>query len=124
MADTAASAPNAVARAERRGLCDLLLEVGPDAPTLCTGWTTRDLAAHLVVRESRPDASLGIVLPPLSGWTHRVQSGAARLDYAELVDAETLARPDAVAGECRLLVAARFGAPRLLDNLAVPVMGS
>ncbi len=36
---------------ERRELCDLLVELGPDAPTLCEGWTTLDLAAHLVLRE-------------------------------------------------------------------------
>jgi uncharacterized protein (TIGR03085 family) len=36
---------------ERRELCDLLLQLGPDAPTLCEGWTTADLAAHLVLRE-------------------------------------------------------------------------
>jgi uncharacterized protein (TIGR03085 family) len=36
---------------ERRELCDLLLELGPDAPTMCAGWTTADMAAHLVLRE-------------------------------------------------------------------------
>jgi uncharacterized protein (TIGR03085 family) len=36
---------------ERLELCDLLLQLGPDAPTLCAGWTTADLAAHLVLRE-------------------------------------------------------------------------
>jgi len=36
---------------ERMELCDLLFELGPDAPTLCEGWTTSDLAAHLVLRE-------------------------------------------------------------------------
>jgi uncharacterized protein (TIGR03085 family) len=36
---------------ERRQLCDLLQELGPDAPTLCEGWTAADLAAHLVLRE-------------------------------------------------------------------------
>ena len=36
--------------------------LGPDAPTLCEGWTTRDLAAHLVVRERRPDAAAGLLL--------------------------------------------------------------
>jgi uncharacterized protein (TIGR03085 family) len=36
---------------ERLELCDLLAELGPDAPTLCEGWTTLDLAAHLVLRE-------------------------------------------------------------------------
>jgi uncharacterized protein (TIGR03085 family) len=36
---------------ERSLLCDLVLELGPDAPTLCEGWTTADLTAHLVLRE-------------------------------------------------------------------------
>lgn len=79
------SAPLTLSRAERLALCDLLLEVGPDAPTLCAGWSTRDLAAHLVVREGRPDASLGLVIPPMAGWTAKVQAGAARGDYSELV---------------------------------------
>ena len=46
----------------------------------------------------------------------------AELDYAEAVDAATLARPEGdLTGEVRLLVAARFGRPRLLDNLGVLV---
>ena len=36
---------------ERREICDLFVELGPDAPTLCEGWTTADLAAHMVLRE-------------------------------------------------------------------------
>jgi uncharacterized protein (TIGR03085 family) len=36
---------------ERAGICDLFDELGPDAPTLCEGWTTADLAAHMVLRE-------------------------------------------------------------------------
>jgi pantoate--beta-alanine ligase len=43
----------------------------------------------------------------------------AELDYVELVDPATMARPERIAGELRLLAAARFGKPRLLDNLAV-----
>ncbi len=50
-----------VAQLERGRLCDLFLEVGPDHPTLCEGWTTADLAAHLVVRERKPLAAPGIV---------------------------------------------------------------
>ena len=42
------------AKRERLLLADLLETAGPDAPTLCEGWTTRDLAAHVVVRERRP----------------------------------------------------------------------
>lgn len=76
----------AFARAERDALCDLLLEVGPDAPTLCEGWDARDLAAHLVVRERRPDASVGIIVPAMAGWTQKVQDDAARRPFPTLVE--------------------------------------
>ena len=75
------------ARRERFELAELLLSTGPDAPTLCEGWTTRDMAAHLVIRESRIDAEPGIVLPPFAGWTERVQRSAATRSYPELVRA-------------------------------------
>ena len=74
-----------VARQERQELCDLLLEVGPDAPTLCAGWMTRDLAAHLVVRESRPDAAVGILVKPLAGYADSVQAKVAMRPWPELV---------------------------------------
>lgn len=75
------------AQVEREQLCDLFLQVGPDAPTLCAGWLTRDLAAHLVVREGRPDANLGILIKPLAGRTARVQQEVAARPWPELVDA-------------------------------------
>jgi uncharacterized protein (TIGR03085 family) len=74
------------ARAERRALCDLFLEVGPDAPTLCGEWTTRDLAAHLVIRERRPDAAIGILVPPASGYGERVRLQAAGQPWERLVE--------------------------------------
>jgi len=58
---------------ERAALAELFEQVGPDAPTLCTGWTTYDLAAHLVVRERVPAAWPGLAVPRLSGRTERVQ---------------------------------------------------
>jgi uncharacterized protein (TIGR03085 family) len=75
-----------VASEERQALCALFDELGPDAPTLCEGWLTRDLAAHLVIRERRPDAAPGILLPPLAGYTQRVQEGYAAKPWRELVD--------------------------------------
>jgi uncharacterized protein (TIGR03085 family) len=73
-------------RTEREALCDLLEQLGPDQPTRCAGWTTRDLAAHLLVRERRPDAAAGIVLSALSGHTARVQAAlAASRPFSELV---------------------------------------
>ena len=50
-------------RTERTALCDLLVRLGPDEPTLCAGWETYDMAAHLYVREHDPMASAGIVVP-------------------------------------------------------------
>jgi uncharacterized protein (TIGR03085 family) len=73
------------ARSERAAYCDLVTELGPDAPTLCEGWTTRDLTAHLVVRERRPDASAGILIPPLAGHGEKVRAAAARKPFGELV---------------------------------------
>jgi uncharacterized protein (TIGR03085 family) len=70
---------------ERAALADLMLEVGPDAPTLCAGWTTRDLAAHLVVRLTRVDAAPGIVVPALGPHLRRVQDKVAAEDWATLV---------------------------------------
>jgi uncharacterized protein (TIGR03085 family) len=75
-----------LARAERSVLADLLAQVGPEHPTLCAGWVTRDLAAHLVVRERRPDAAPGIVVPGWNRWTDRVTRSLSRTaGYAELV---------------------------------------
>jgi uncharacterized protein (TIGR03085 family) len=76
----------AVSTDERAALCDLFSELGPDEPTLCEGWQTRDLAAHLVVRERRPDAAVGIMFAPLAGHTKRVQDSYAAKPWAELVD--------------------------------------
>jgi uncharacterized protein (TIGR03085 family) len=73
------------ARRERAELADLLLQVGPDAPTLCTGWATRDLAAHLVVRERRLDAMAGVVIPPLAGHGEHVRKQKAAEQYDLLV---------------------------------------
>jgi uncharacterized protein (TIGR03085 family) len=62
-----------VVQRERVALVDILRAVGPDAPTLCQGWTTRDLVAHLLVRERRPDAVPGLVYGPLASHTERLQ---------------------------------------------------
>jgi uncharacterized protein (TIGR03085 family) len=73
-------------RDERLALCALLDETGPDAPTLCEGWTTGDLAAHLVLREHRPDAAAGVAGGPLAGYTARVQQRIRqRVPFPDLV---------------------------------------
>jgi uncharacterized protein (TIGR03085 family) len=73
-------------REERLALCALLDKTGPDAPTLCAGWTTGDLAAHLVLREHRPDAAAGVLGGPLAGYTARVQQRIrAKTSFPDLV---------------------------------------
>jgi uncharacterized protein (TIGR03085 family) len=73
-------------RDERLALCALLDKTGPDAPTLCAGWTTGDLAAHLVLREHRPDAAAGVMGGPLAGYTARVQDRIKqRVPFPDLV---------------------------------------
>ncbi len=54
--------PEALDRRERTELCDLFLELGPEAPTLCEGWSAMDLATHLVVRERSVRGAPGILL--------------------------------------------------------------
>ncbi|MEO1055783.1 MAG: TIGR03085 family metal-binding protein [Actinomycetota bacterium] len=73
------------AQRERQALCDLFEQVGPDAPTLSGDWTTRDLAAHLIVRERRPDAAGGILISALAGRTERIQTEVAERPWDELV---------------------------------------
>ncbi|MFF4170355.1 TIGR03085 family metal-binding protein [Streptomyces sp. NPDC001744] len=73
------------AKRERLLLADLLEAAGPDAPTLCEGWRTRDLAAHVVVRERRPDAAAGSLVPALKDRRDRVQAEFADKPYEELI---------------------------------------
>lgn len=78
---------NNVAARLRRTLCEVLDEVGPEAPTLCEGWTTRDLAAHLVVRETRPDAAAGILVKSAAAYGDRVRDRAGSRPWPDLVEA-------------------------------------
>jgi uncharacterized protein (TIGR03085 family) len=75
------------AQRERAALVETMNSVGPDAPTLCGDWTTRDLAAHLVVRERRLDAAPGIMVPFLAGYTDKVQQQLAQSNgWDQLLD--------------------------------------
>jgi uncharacterized protein (TIGR03085 family) len=72
---------------ERAALVTTMRDVGPDAPTLCGDWTARDLAAHLVLRERRPDAAAGIMIPALAGYTARKQQRLTdTTDWPDLLD--------------------------------------
>jgi len=73
------------AAVERAEFVKVIRGVGPDAPTLCAGWTTRDLTAHIVIRERRPDAALGIVLPIAAAHTDKVMARYCAMEWDELV---------------------------------------
>lgn len=74
---------------ERLALCDLFDQVGPDAPTLNEGWLCRDLAAHIVIRENRPDSALGILAGNVAAFaahTKKVQDGVAARPFPDIVN--------------------------------------
>jgi uncharacterized protein (TIGR03085 family) len=71
---------------EREGLCDLMDELGADAPTLLRPWTTHDLAAHLVIREHDYRAAPGLVVPGAWGrYAERRRTALTRTDYGSLL---------------------------------------
>ena len=79
------------ARSERLTLAALLREVGPDAPTLCDGWSTRDLAVHIVIRDRYPSAMAGEAtettakIPFLSKRSEQRRNELGELDWKQLV---------------------------------------
>ena len=75
-----------LARRERIALCDLVLALGEDAPTLCGEWTAKELVVHLLVREYDPVAAAGLVLPPLARVTELQMARKGRQDFAVLVE--------------------------------------
>ncbi|MET9491971.1 TIGR03085 family metal-binding protein [Nocardia sp. NPDC006630] len=75
-----------MAQRERQALVRTMGVVGPDAPTLCGEWTTRDLAAHLIVRERRPDAAPGIMLKPFASHLENVQRRVAQRPFPQLLE--------------------------------------
>lgn len=75
-----------LARRDRLALCELFDELGPDARTLNEGWSTADLAAHLVARDRRPDSVPGLVVPALAQWSEHVRRGVLRRPYSDVVE--------------------------------------
>jgi uncharacterized protein (TIGR03085 family) len=70
---------------ERAALCETFEKYGENAPTLCVGWTTLDLAAHLAAREARSDAAIGLVFPPLAKHLRKVMEQYKSRGYESLV---------------------------------------
>ncbi|MBP7928965.1 MAG: TIGR03085 family protein [Acidimicrobiia bacterium] len=82
------SAGSEVAQSERQQLCDLFVEVGPDAPTLSGEWKSEDLAAHLYVRERKPFGAVGIVVKRFEPRADKAMADAlAAKGYLGVVEA-------------------------------------
>ncbi|MDU0477909.1 TIGR03085 family metal-binding protein [Staphylococcus chromogenes] len=71
---------------ERASLKLLLSEVGPDHPTCCAGWHTKDLAVHLYVREHRPLAAAGMFVSGLQSQLDVATREVMSWDYADVVE--------------------------------------
>lgn len=74
----------------REVLAETLLAAGPHSPTLCDGWQTKELAAHLYLRGHRPTVGLGMIIKPLAAVsdksTRKLAAKAASAEgYAKLV---------------------------------------
>ena len=80
-------------RAERLALCDLFVQRGEHAPTLCEGWDAGDLATHLYVREHRPDAAIGLVASPFAGHLDHVMKRTRSAQTFEVLVAKVRAGP-------------------------------
>jgi uncharacterized protein (TIGR03085 family) len=75
-----------MSRTERAALCNSALEAGEDAPTLCEGWTVKDLVIHLLIRERDPVAATAIVVPRLERLARRSERRLAAQDFTALVE--------------------------------------
>ncbi|RBP63426.1 uncharacterized protein (TIGR03085 family) [Brevibacterium sanguinis] len=76
---------SSLARTERLRLVSAARRAGEDAPTLCAGWTTRDLATHLVIRERHPVAALGIFSDAFSEKREDQEQAYASMPYSTLL---------------------------------------
>lgn len=74
-----------LAKRERYALAQTLRNLGPGSPTLCQGWTSFDLLVHLIARETRPDAALGIFIPALSSYADKVATQIKKRGFEALV---------------------------------------
>ncbi len=75
-----------LAQRHRHALCDTAQALGPEAVTLCDPWSVRELLAHLVIRERRPDTWPGILGGVLQARTEAVQREVAARDIDILLD--------------------------------------
>jgi uncharacterized protein (TIGR03085 family) len=97
-----------VAQLERAALCDFLDDVGPDRMTLCEGWSTHHLVAHLAIREGGIVEQVRNAVP--GGGDRLVEDAVRTRDFAALVS-------QVRSGPSRLTLYGLPGADRVLNTL-------
>jgi len=89
--------------AQRADLCDLLADLGDDQwrqPSLCAGWTVRDVAAHLTLQQLGPGGVLGQMVK-WRGGVDRTTAHVARVRAAALTTEQIIAEIRATIGSRR-----------------------
>lgn len=71
---------------QRHALATALRSVSADAPTLCEGWAAKDLALHIVIRDSRPDLMIGPALPLVGDHARKALDRLRSTGYESLVN--------------------------------------
>ncbi len=74
-----------LAQTERAALADLFARLGPNQPTLCEGWDTGALMAHLLIRERQVYAALGTWVKPLESVTARVSANYRKRPWTDQI---------------------------------------
>ncbi|MBG0740691.1 TIGR03085 family protein [Paeniglutamicibacter antarcticus] len=84
----------------REVLAETLLAAGPGATTLCAGWRTQELAAHLYLRERHAGVGLGVLIKALNRASDKATAKLAE-------------RSGTVEAYSRLVAEFRAGPPKL-----------
>lgn len=90
----------------REVLAETLLAAGPGSPTLCEGWRTQELAAHLFLREHKPAVAINLLV---KAWNKNADKATAALG-------EQSTSPDAYAA----LVAKFRAGPGKFSPMSLP----
>lgn len=96
--------------AQRTSLTDLLDHLSDDEwlhPSLCAGWTVRDVAAHLTLQQLGPGATLGMMFK-WQGSLDRTIQHAARLRAATLTTQQIIAEIRGTIGSRRHTVGVTY----------------
>ena len=96
--------------AQRTSLTSLLEHLSDDEwahPSLCAGWTVRDVAAHLTLQQLGPGATLGMMLK-WQGSLERTIQHAARLRAATLTTRQIIAEIRGMTGSRRHTVGVTY----------------